>query len=153
MHKFLFLLFFICMGSISNAQYIYPYQDIKLEKPSDYKETEPLALSASTYLLTTPFTANDKSKAGALNFLLNWMAGMKEYDIYIRGVFKELSEETEVTALFIAALVKYSLENKKTSPTPMIVENNACKMVLAYCDNPDNKYRIKKKCRKILKKN
>ena len=40
MHKLLFFLFFICISRFSMAQFVYPYQDIKLEKPSDYTETE-----------------------------------------------------------------------------------------------------------------
>jgi hypothetical protein len=43
MRKLLFSFLLICLCSISIAQIVYPYQDIKLEKPSDYKETEPMA--------------------------------------------------------------------------------------------------------------
>ena len=153
MHKLLFFLFFICISSFSMGQFVYPYQDIKLEKPSDYTETEPLALSAATFLLTTPFTMNDLNRLRALSFLSNWMAGVKDFEIHRRGIFQDIAGDENVTALFIAALVKYRIENKKQLPSPMIIEVNACKMVLVYCDNPVNNYRIKKKLRKFLENN
>ena len=51
MSKVLFFLCFICISTIAGAQAVYPYRDIKLEKPSDYAETESMALSAATFYL------------------------------------------------------------------------------------------------------
>ncbi|MBK8496687.1 MAG: hypothetical protein IPL50_18135 [Chitinophagaceae bacterium] len=74
MNKFLFFICFIFFYKTAVCQTVYPYQDIKLEKPSDYRETEPLALSAATYILTSPFVEIDAGRAGACNFIKlgNW---------------------------------------------------------------------------------
>lgn len=153
MHKFLFVPLFILISNITFCQVSYPYQDIKLEKPSDYKETEPLALSAATFLLTTAFVESDAGRSGALQFLSTWMAGTKDYSFSMQGMVEDISSDRNLLNIFIAAMAKYSLENKTASVNPMRVELNAAKLVLAYCDDPKNNFKLKKKYRKILEKN
>lgn len=153
MNKLLFSLLFICLCNISFSQVYYPYQDIKLQKPSDYKETEPLALSAATFLLTTPFVEVDANRSGALQFLSNWMQGTKDYNFYMQGKVAEINTDANLLSLFLAAMVKYSLENKADSGIPLKVELNAAKMVLAYCDDAKNNFKLKKKYRKLLENN
>ena len=153
MRTILFILFFIFTAAISNAQTIYPYQDIKLEKPADYKGTESLALSAATFLLTTPFLEADKNRGNTLKFLNDWMSGTKEYQFYFQGKASDISFERNLLSLYIAAMAKYSLENKTESVNPMKVDLNASRLVLAYCDDPKNNFKLKKKYRKILETN
>jgi hypothetical protein len=153
MRTILFIFFFIFTGTISNAQVAYPYQDIKLEKPADYKATESLALSAATFLLNTPFLEVDINRGNALKFLNDWMNGTKDYQFYFRGKATDISIDRNLLSLYIAAMAKYSLENKTESVSPMKVELNASKLVLAYCDDPKNNFKLKNKYRKILEKN
>jgi hypothetical protein len=150
MRKLLFSLLLICICCVSNAQMVYPYQDIKLEKPSDYKETEPMALSASNFLLTTPFAEVDAGRDGALSFLTAWMTGTKDYQFYLKGFVEDISVDKNVLTLYVAAMAKYTLENKAEAVNPIKVEHQACKIVLAYCDDPKNNFKLKKKLRKLL---
>lgn len=143
----------VCLTKIANSQLVYPYQDIKLEKPGDYIATEPMALSAAAFLLTNPFIEVDEGRAGALLFLSNWMAGTKNYHFYMDGIAAEISTDRNLLSLYIAAMAKYSLENKNLPPVPLQVELGASKIVLAYCDDPKNNFKLKKKYRKILEKN
>jgi len=151
--RMLCIVIFFCTCISVQGQTIYPYQDIKLEKPSDYPETEPLALSAATFLLTTSFSADDVNRKNALGFLTNWMTGTKDYSFYREGVAQVIYDEEGLLSLFVAAMVKYSIEHKTEKPTALVVEKNACKMVLAYCDNAANNYKVKKKFRKKLEDN
>ncbi len=152
MNKLFILLVTICFSLASKSQIIYPYQDIKLEKPADYVATEPMALSAATFLLTTPFIEVDAGRGGALIFLSNWMAGTKNYHFYLDGVAAGISTDKNLLSLFVAAMVKYSLENKNPLPAPLQVEAGAAKLVLAYCDDTKNNFNLKKKYRKSLEK-
>lgn len=152
MTKFLFLIFFSCFHYCTTCQTVYPYQDIKLEKPSDYKETEPLALSAATFILNTPFVEFDAGRAGALQFLSNWITGTKDFSFHMQGVVVDISNDRNLLSLFVAAMAKYSLENKSEAVNPMRIEQQACKIVLAYCDDPKNNFKLKKKLRKFLEK-
>lgn len=153
MPKKIFFILFLFISTIANAQLVYPYGDIKLEKPGDYVATEPMALSAATFLLTSPFVEADEKRLNALKFLSTWMAGTKAYSFYMQGVVLELRDEINLVQLYIAAMAKYSLENKADAVNPMKVDMNAAKMVIAYCDDPKNNFKLKKKFRKILEKN
>lgn len=153
MRKFLFFLLMICLCRTSMAQMVYPYRDIKLEKPSDYKETEKLALSAATFLLITPFANKDANRDAAFKFLNDWMIGTKDYQFYLQGKASEIMEDRDLVWLYVAAMAKYTFENKAAAANPITVEQNASKTVLAYCDDPKNNFKLKKKYRKILEKN
>lgn len=153
MRKVSFFLFLLFSCSFSEAQLVYPYADIKLQKPSDYKETEKLALSAATFLITNPFAEKDPNRDAAFKFLNDWMVGSKDYQFYLQGKVRELIEERDLVWLYVAAMAKYTFENKVAAANPLTVELNASKMVLAYCDEPKNNFKLKKKYRKILEKN
>lgn len=150
MRKFLFLFVVVCLCNISIAQVVYPYKDIKLEKPADYKATEAMALSAATFLITTPFVEVDEARGGALLFLNNWMTGTKDYQFYLKGLALDISVDKNLLSLYIAAMAKYTLENKAEAVNPIKVEQQTSKMLLAYCDDPKNNFKLKKKLRKLL---
>lgn len=149
MRKFLFLFLFASLCNISMAQITYPYRDIKLEKPADYKATESMALSAATLLITTPFVEVDEGRAGALIFLNAWMAGTKDYQFYFAGIAQDISVDKNLLSLFIAAMAKYMLENK-SEVNPIKIEQQSAKILLAFCDDPKNNFKLKKKLRKLL---
>ena len=153
MHKILFFLCFLCPGTIAVAQVSYPYRDIKLEKPADYKSTEKMALSAATFILTTPFKEADADRGGALTFLKDWMAGTKDFQFYYKGKALDIIDDLDLLSLFIAGMAKYTLEHKVEAVNPMTVDMNAAKLVLTYCDDPKNNFKLKKKYRKILENN
>lgn len=152
MLKFLFFLFLIFTGSMAVCQVVYPYRDIKLEKPADYKAMEPLALSVATSLLSTPFVADDRNRIQSIEFLSNWASGTKTCQFFMKGVVEDISTESDLLSLYLAAMVKFTLENRVEAVNPLVVEKNACRMVLAYCDNPANNFKLKKKVRKLLEK-
>lgn len=153
MNKFLLVIALLITTFGANAQLVYPYQDIKLEKPSDYPETEPLALSAANYLLTTPFVAVDKNRFNALQFLSNWMTGNKDFTFHKNGKIQDITSDKNVLSIFFAAIAKYSLENKTESQNPLLVEQNASRLTLIYCNDPANNFKLRKKYRKLLEKN
>lgn len=149
----IFFFFFLCSGNIAVAQVSYPYRDIKLEKPADYKATEKIALSAATFLLTTPFADVNVDRGGALKFLNDWMTGTKDYQFYFKGKASFITDDLGLFSLFLAAMAKYSLENKTEAANPLNVDKNAGKIVIAYCDDTKNNFKLKKKYRKILEQN
>lgn len=153
MNKLLLFILLICSGSGSFCQTIYAYQDIKLERPSDYIETEPFALSAADFVLTTAFVQDDVNRQNAVKFLADWISGAKKYNFYLQNVGEYLRSDLNLLSLFFAAMVKYNLEHKGNPPDAITVEKNACKMVLDYCNKPANNFNLKKKFRKKLEEN
>lgn len=150
MHKFLFSFLLMCICYTVQAQLAYPYRDIKLEKSSDYKETEGLALSAANFLLSTPFVEVDTDRGGALVFLNNWITGTREHQFYLQGYIEQISVDKNLLSIYVAAMVKYTLEHKKEAVNPIRVEQQSAKIVLAYCSDAKNNFTLKKKLRKLL---
>lgn len=150
MHKKLLFVLFLYISNFAGAQVVYPYEDIKLEKPSDYIETEQMALSAANYLLGTPFKSGNTARNGALKFVCMWMEGNKKYDFYIKGMAADISSDGDLGGLYLSAMTKYTLENKAQAVNPKTVEQHAAKIIIAYCDDSKNNFKLKKKYRKIL---
>lgn len=109
-----------------------------------------MALSAANFLLTTPFAETDAGRDGALSFLTAWMTGTKDYQFYLKGFVEDISVDKSVLTLYVAAMAKYTLENKAEAVNPIRVEQHASKIVLAYCDDAKNNFKLKKKLRKLL---
>ncbi len=144
------MLILVGTSIVSLSQIVFPYQDIKLENPADFKGTEPMALSAATFLLSTPFIEFDKKRAGVLQFLSKWMTGAKNYNFYMEGLLQDLGTDKNLLSLYIAAMAKYSLENKSESIYPLKVERNASITLLIYCDDLKNNFKLKNKYRKLI---
>ena len=132
------------------AQYAYPYEEIRLDKPASYKEAEPLALSAAKFLLTTPYDEKNKARERAFAFLLNWTAGIEKYNFRLSGVILDVAEEKDVMTLFVAAMARFCIENPELGNNLKMIEKNSVRMVLDYCNNPANNFTLKKKIRRRL---
>ncbi|MEI9959511.1 MAG: hypothetical protein WDM90_25055 [Ferruginibacter sp.] len=150
MIKFFFLFFSLFVSTFSFSQVVYPYQEIKLQTPADYKDAIPMAKSAATFILTTPFSATDKNRKEAVKFLSSWMAGNKEYIFQSLPTLQDIAEDQDLSGLFIAAMSKFAFENKALTENVKMMDDSARKTVLEYCDNPANNFKLKKKYRKWL---
>lgn len=144
---------FLLISLISNAQGNYPYQEIPLDKAADFKAAEPFASIAANYLLTTPFKEKDPERENAFTFLIKWTAGNREYDFSLQGIIREMMEDRDLMQLFIPSMVKFCLENKALGMNSRLIETNAVKSVLEYCNNPANNFTLRKKTRKRLESN
>ena len=52
------------------SQVIFPFEEVKLDKPADYKAAEPIALTAANFLLSTPYKAKDNNRERAFVFFI-----------------------------------------------------------------------------------
>ena len=144
-----FLLF--ALGTFSQS--VYPYREIRLDKPADFKTAEPFALSAANFLLSNPFKKDDHDRKEAFEFLITWTAGDKDYNFNLQGVILELADDKDIMQLFLAAMTKFCLENKTLGTNTKLIENYAVKTVLDYSNNLSNNFTLKKKQRKRLESN
>ncbi len=153
MKRMIAIIAFLLCVNCSFSQAVYPYQEVRLDKPSDYKAAEPFAMSAANFLLTTPFKKKDHDREQAFEFLIKWTAGDKDYNFNITGVILEVVEEKDLMQLLLAAMTKFCLENKTLGSNLKLIETSSVKMVLDYCNNPSNNFTLKKKHRKKLESN
>lgn len=150
MNKFIV---FICPLFITHctfSQSVYPYGEIKLEKPSDYKVAEPMAMNAATFLLSTPFKKDDDDREKSFLFLVKWTKGNPDYHFELHGVILELKDNRELMSLFIPAMVKFCLENKTFGSNVILIESSAVKTVLDYSNDSTKHFTLTKKIRKKL---
>lgn len=141
------LMFF---ADASFSQSVFPYEEIRLDKPADYKGAETLALSAADYLLMHPYDEKNVSRERAFQFLVKWTGGIEGYDFNLRGLMLELAEDRVLMQIYLPAMTKFCLENKTLGSTPGIIEAAAIQTVLKYANDPANKFPLKKKTRKRL---
>lgn len=153
MNKILLIALVLLCSKMANAQSIYPYGEIQLKAPADYKTAEPFALNAANFLLSTRYKEKDIDRESAFNFLIRWTQGDRDYRFDLTGVILEVADEKELMSLFIPAMVKFCLENKTLGSNTSLIEKSAVKTVLDYCNNPANNFTLKKKLRKKLEAN
>lgn len=153
MNKSIAFIFFLFFALPAFSQYSYPYEEIRLNKPADYKNAEPFALSAANFLLNNPFKKDDAERERALKFLTTWGAGDRDYHFELTGVINELADDRDLMSIYIPGMVKFCLENKTLGSNTAVIANAAIKTVLDYANNPANSFTLKKKARKKLEAN
>lgn len=146
-----FLFVFIILSSKFSFSQPFPnYGIVNLDKASDYRTADPVALQAATYLLSTPFEKNNVDRTNSLQFMIKWMKGTPDYGFAIdKSIGKMFSGDNDVIGLLMAAMVKYSLENTTASKDLKAVKLNAVSMLLTYCENPQNNIRMTRQLKKL----
>ena len=128
--------------------------EIKLDKVSDFKSSEPIVLQTVNYLLSTPFDANNKSRSSALSFIIKWTSGTSDYTFLLDNITRKVSKgNDDVLGIYLTCLTKYTLENKGLAKDPKLIQLNSVKMLLAYCENPKNNFKLTKQLKKLLNAN
>lgn len=136
------LMFF---STTSFAQTLPDFDLIKLDKVSDFKNAAPFALQTANYLLTTPFQKTNEHRVKALEFLFKWMSGTPDqsYDFdYARNVVSK--GNNDILGVYMAAMVKYAVENKEAAKDPKMVKLNSIIILLNYCEKKENNVKMNK---------
>jgi hypothetical protein len=135
-----------------NAQTVPNFDLIKLEKAPDYKAAEPFVLQTANYLLSTPFKKDNTDRLNSLRFISKWMYGTTDYSFVFTDVAAKIGKDNnDILALYMAALAKYTLENKAASKDSKVAKLNALILLLNYCENKDNNIRMSKTIKKIIR--
>lgn len=148
--KLLCMIFFGFCCLNTNAQTVPNFDLIKLEKPADFKAAEPFILQTSTYLLSSPFKSDNKDRINSLEFIGKWMTGTTDHSFIFIGVPEKVGKgNNDLLGLYMAAMAKYTLENKAAAKDAKVVELNAFTMLLNYCENKDNNMKMSKQLKKL----
>jgi hypothetical protein len=132
------------------AQTVPNFDQIKLEKATDYKPAEPFVLQTANYLLTSPVTKeNAADRLNSLRFISKWMNGTPDHSYVFSDVADKIGHDNDILGLFMAAMAKYSLDNKAVAKDGKLVKLNALKIVLDYCEVKENKVRMTKQLKKL----
>ncbi|MDO9374806.1 MAG: hypothetical protein Q7T76_10320 [Ferruginibacter sp.] len=142
---------FILSASVAFAQTPPNFDLIKLEHSNDYKSATPFALQTANYILSTPLKNDNADRTKSLQFIYKWMTGTPDFafrlDEAANTIFKGSSD---LMGIYMAAMVKYSLENRTEAKDPKLVKLNGLTSTLAYCEKKENSVRMSKTLKKLM---
>jgi hypothetical protein len=144
------MIFCVFWSSGTIAQTLPNFDLIKLEKTSDYKAADPFVLQTATYLLTIPFKRDSPDRLNSLRFIGKWMGGTPDYSFVLTDVANKIGKDNnDILGLYMAAMAKYTLENKASSKDEKLVKLNALILLLNYCENKNNNIKMSKQLKKL----
>lgn len=151
--KRIFIALFLS-STLGFAQTLPDFKKIKMETPADYQFAEGDVISATTYVLTTPFVEKDINRLNSLAFIITWMSGTPDYTFGLDGTITKIMKGNEdLLGIYMACMAKYCLENKDQAKNGSQVELNSVKMLLSYCENPLNNIKMTKQLKKLSEAN
>ena len=110
------------------------------------------ALECSQYILNTPFDENDRNRLLATQFVLSWMEATADFKFSIGTSIIDLTgTNAHMFGLAMAAMTKFSLENKEKAKDEKAVTLNSVKMVLEYCKKSENNLKPNKELKRAIK--
>ena len=131
------------------AQTVPNFDQIKLEKATDFKAAEPFVLQTANYLLTTPIIKESKDRLNSLKFITSWMRGTPDHSYVFTDVPDKIGRDNDILGVYIAGMAKYSLDNKAISKDAKLVKLNALIILLDYCEVKENNIRMTKQLKKL----
>jgi len=148
--KYLIVFLLVTISRPVLSQSLPVFSDIPLTQATDYKKAEPAVLQASVYILTTPFSKEDNARLLCVSFILKWMTGTPDYNFtFGESSTKVLKDDANLLGVYVAAMVKFSLENPDLSKDTKAVGVNAMTTVLNYCNDPANNIKMTKPMKKL----
>lgn len=127
---------------------------IKLSDKSDYQKNETLVLECANYILNSQFDLlqKDLNHTNAQLFIIKWMGGTPDYMFSIdENVGKATKSNANLLALYLAASVKYVLENKEMASNENEVKYNSILIFLNYCEDPTKNAKLNGEIKKMIK--
>jgi len=148
--KKIFFAFLLLSSNVLFSQNLPNFNDIKLDKAIDYKVADSFVLIATNYLLTTPFDKDDIGRLKSLQFVIKWMSGTPDYTFTLdEAATKIMKGSDDLLGIYMAAMSKFSLENKAASKDTKNVTLNAVKLLLNYCEKTGNNIKMTKQLKKL----
>ncbi len=153
MNKIILLLFALHFN-FSYSQELPDYDEIPLKKQSDYYKADSFVLIASNFLLSTPYAANNKDRLNSEAFIVKWMSGTPDYSFTLGKTAIDITKKnTHLLGIYMACMAKYCIENKIDGKDDKEVTLNAVKLLLTYCEDPDNNIKMTKELKKLSEAN
>lgn len=137
---FLFLLLVTSVSAFSQTN----YDNISLKTDDDSRKANKYALEAANYMLTTPFSQNDIQRLKSVQFITKWMEATPDFTFIFDITVSEkiVKGNDDLLGYYMAAMTKFCLENEAKSKDDGVVMINSVKLLLAYCEKPENNLKM-----------
>jgi hypothetical protein len=140
----------LCISLSSFSQGTSQYDNINLNKASDYKKAEPQVMLACDYIYTTPVDKENLNRKNAISFIVRWMQGTSDYPFIIdKTVYTVTNSDNQVLGVYFACLSKYALEKGKGASHDDL-KYNSYDLLATYFDNPNNNYVPRGELKKLI---
>jgi hypothetical protein len=123
---------------------------VKLEVAADYGKAEPFVLQTANYLLNVKFDMENKDRVSAIRFLVKWMSGTPGHSFRMDETASKIAKGNEdVLGVYMAGMVKYTLEHKEEAKDFKQVKLHAIEYVIQYCQDETHKLKMTKQLKKL----
>ena len=152
MKRIVFGLLLGLLCSFSFAQNLPDFDAIKLEAKEDYTPTaNNAALQAATLLLATPLDAKNMDRLKSMQYVIKWMSGTPDYNFTLDEQATKFAKKNDnLLALYMAAMTKYTLENKEEAKDQNKVKLNAVKSIIVYAKDSKNNVKMNSELKKVI---
>jgi len=125
--------------ALSFSQELPNLKHVKLNKKAHFKDLDPLVLKVTDYLFATPVNDKNNSRREAGQFLIRWM-NATPFDTFVLAEKETdfFNTDTELMLMYMAALTKFTLENKTITDQKQKVIG-ALRLVLPYLGKQEDK--------------
>ncbi len=114
-------------------------------------QMEKQVLESCDFLLNTPVNKKDENRIIASQFMIKWMENTPDYSFSIdENVYKLIKGSTVMLNVYLASLVKATLDNVNPYENEKEVILNCINTFLDYCSAPKNKLKLNKGIKKML---
>lgn len=131
----------ICLTSVTSySQDFERLSQKEFKTPEDYKYAESQVLKCSEYLINNPGDLDTLNRLYAVLYITKWMTGTPDHRIILNVSIMNLGKEyTDFQSIYVASLVKYTLDIKHADLTAIERSKAANNQLLMHCSNPENK--------------
>jgi hypothetical protein len=138
-------------AAIANAQDFTVLKDIEIKTAEECRTYDPKALECASFILSSPYKKEDQNRLHASAFLIKWMTASPDYTFEIDKSATELTKKNDALIItYMAAMTKYSLENKRKSKDAKAVKLGSIHLFLEYCKNEVNDVKLTKEIKKAI---
>lgn len=128
------------------------WQQVKFEKPEDYKANEGVVLECARFILGMAAEAGNPARKTALSKVAEWMSGTPDHDFIIGEHVGRLMDKNEaILGIYMAAMTRYVLEHPDKPVTADEVQFHSFESLLEYCEDPRNKVPATRELKKAIK--
>jgi hypothetical protein len=125
------------------------YDNVFLTTANDFKRAEPQVILASDYVYSNPVEKDNAHRESAINFVMKWMQGTPDFSFPLDETLTKIAKnDYDLIGVYIACCAKYALEKGKGVSRDDI-KYNSYVLLVTYCENPNNNYKIRGEVKKL----
>ena len=148
--KTLFSFILITLALNTYSQKVSPYDNIQLHTASDFRKAEPHVILASELVLSLPIEKENINRNNAISFIMKWMSGTSDYSFMMdETLVKVTGNDRDLIGVYCACISKYAIEKGKGYDRDSL-KLNAYILLARYCENPNNKYKVRGEIKKLI---